>query len=325
MLALSGATTFAACGGDDDDEECGGAHNPCPDDLSLETPEGGQLFFEYVTADDDLAAALGLDADDPTFMRSIGFFNTAQTPEALATPALGASGCVNMYDDAIWPVSEGTSRTYADAGTYTVVGQNAADTDVELDIPLSEDEFDGFHRPLDHFYQAIVPHAAESMKPNSLYTVEVSGGDIPAATYEDAVFLPDHYELMNPGLNDDVAMVAGEDYTVEWEVVESSNNPEGQFTAALIILADPSVGAPVIFCVEDAALGTFTIPGEMITQYRDSVEANGGDPNNVILLRNNNAHKIIKLENDDEENVRRLDMVGVYCYIQLAATAAAAL
>jgi hypothetical protein len=303
MLAL-----IAACG-DDGDAVCTG--HLCGEPAAITDPEGGNILFEYIYFDTQLAGLLSGGA--PTVNRVIGYFMNHMTPEANPLPVAGQ--CNNLTKG--WPMYNGTTHEDLDIGDLTITGKNAANADVTIAVPKKPKGIDNIGRPHDIFYENIHPNANDNLKFNSSYTVNFSGnGSIPATTMTDAIFLSADFTVKNPDLEGNGPMKAGVDFPVEWNPVESSNLPAGSEVLGLTWLVD-SNGSPTHLCPVAHSAGKFTIPGATITEYKQIAQARGTDPTKVILLRNAVVHRLQRLPNGDANNARRIDMLSVNCWAQL--------
>jgi hypothetical protein len=259
-------------------------------------------------------------------------------PQALRLPPSGE--CTNVVTDSgVWLGNLGTPREYIDVGTVSVRQTNDDGDEVTTELPRAVDgapaTWPRDNLFVDHgkdgiFYEYIQLNAGEILSAGTRGDVILSGSDeFPATTYENAIYVPENNQLENPGLNDEFTMVAGEDFTVGWEEIPQPNAPaesEGLTYELfeLVATVNPATGAPIHLCptFADDADGEFTIPGEVIADYRDTVEGLGGNPDAIVLLRNTNAHAVVRLDPTDEANPRRVDVVSVWCYVQLGATAA---
>lgn len=324
-------------GGDDGEADAGADASAGPREPELADREGGQIVFEYITLDDDLLAQLRQNPDFPkdatTILRVMSHFVRSQEPEANALPPVG--DCVNLYESHGWPLGYldlgGQKREYVDVGSLSLTGKNAAKKDVTIDIPVSKNPVDNWSRGHEHFYEFIPPFAENFVLPDSQFTVEMGGSDeYPAATYENLAYMPGDFEITNPGLNDDdIGLSTTADATVEWEVVDHPNLPEGVLLLTVVVLADPNTGSPVLFCPTLTSAGQFPITGEHIQSYRQAVEARAGKKGTAeqaILLRNHVAHTLGWFRNGDGElqydpdDPRRIDMLSLQCKAQIVNT-----
>lgn len=361
-VSLAVLLAGAACGGDDDDEGTPDASTDGSDDddgpdageddgpdagdedvVTFGDAEGGKVINEYITYGDTLAAAAGFPKGVNTVYRGMAHFITDMDPQRLDLPPSGE--CTNLVTNTnVWLGNLGEDRTYVDVGTVTIRQLNDDGDEVETELVRAEDgapmTWPRDNLFVDHgvdgiFYETIsfgpnTTGAGELISAETRGDVILSGSaDFPATTYENAVYVPAHMELENPGLNEAFTMVAGEDFTVGWEEVAQPAAPaasEGLVYELfeLVATVNPATGAPIHVCptFDQDADGEFVIPGEVIADYRETVETLGGDPNAIVLLRNTNAHAVVRLDPTDEDNKRRVDVVSVYCYVQLGATAA---
>ena len=359
-VSLAVLLAGAACGGDDDDD-AGDTPDASPDDgadddgpdagddggdvdagdgvvASFNDAEGGKVINEYITYGDTLAEASGFPKDVRTVYRGMAHFIRGMDPQRLDLPPSGV--CTNVVtDNTIWLGNLGKEREYIDVGTVSIRQTNDAGDEVTTELPQAVDgapmTWPRDNLFVDHgedgiFYEKIQLTAGDILSAGTRGDVILSGSaDFPATTYEGAVYVPENNALENPGLNDEFTMVAGEDFTVGWEELAQPNAPaasEGLVYELfeLVATVNPLTGAPIHLCptVDQDADGEFVIPGEIIADYRETVTALGGNPDAIVLLRNTNAHAVVTLDPTDTANKRRVDVVSVWCYVQLGATAA---
>jgi hypothetical protein len=319
---------LAACGGDDDGSNLPDAEVPGDPDAadplpSITSPEGGAIYIEHVTLSDDAAAAFGL-APENTFARSVAHFVNSMSPDSMHVPPFNA--CTDLYQDPgnttglpDWPNGIGDSVDFLDVGTMKVTGKNYANDAIELDYTLNTSGTDLFGRPIAEAYQVFQTGVTEYFKPGSSFTFEFGGSsEVDAQTWTDAAFIPYHFALINPGLNEDLTITSGTDVTIGWEEQDVPTNiPPNSGMGEVVALASPTTGGYAVACLyANDPDGAITIPGAMIESYRETEAALGGDPNVALLVRNYNNHHIMTLPNDDPNNVRRIDVVGIYCYVQ---------
>lgn len=353
-VSLAVLLAVAACGGDDDDDagdtpdagaddgadddgpdagDDGGEVDAGADEVLFSDPQGGTVIHEYINYGDTLAEAAGLPDGVRTVYRGMAHFLNAMTPNAMTLPP--ADVCTNVVTDStIWVGNLGTGREYIDVGEVQLRGINDDGQEATVTLGRAVDgapaSWPRDNLGLDHgedgiYYEHIELVAGQFLSAGSLGDLILTGSaDYPPTTYEDAVYVPENYELLNPRLNDPFTMTAGQDFTVGWEEVAQPNAPEGYALFELVALVNPATGRPIHLCPSfaDEANGEFTIPGEIITDYRETVEALGDNPDQVILLRNTNTHSLVRLENGESDNRRRIDVVSVWCSIQLGATQA---
>jgi hypothetical protein len=301
----------AACG-DDGDATCTG--HLCGEPAAITDPEGGNILFEYIYVDTELAAAFKLPTGVTTINRIMAYFMNSQTPEANPLPTPGK--CFNFDANKGWPMFVGTPHEDLDIGTLTITGKNTAGADVTIDVPKKPKGLDNIGRPHDIFYELLHPNASDNLKFNSSYSVNFSGnGAIPAASMTDAIFLSADFTVANPALEDNGPLKTTADYTVHWNPMESSNLPMGAEVLGVTWLVD-SNGSPTHMCPVEHGAGTFTIPAATIAEYRTIATARGANPDKVILLRNAIVHRLQPLPTTDTSNLRRIDMLTVMCWAQ---------
>jgi hypothetical protein len=93
--------------------------------------------------------------------------------------------------------------------------------------------------------------------------------------------------------------------------------PAGDSLYGIAWLVDTN-GAPAIMCFTPTQSDDmFTIPGEMINEYKQDAMNRGTDPTHVILLRQAVDHHIVQLPNNEPNNKRRLDLITMNCWAQL--------
>lgn len=317
---LSAAISVTGCG---DDEGVGGdGGTGCAGHLcdapagepALSDPEGGNIIFEHIYFDTQLAAAFQLPQGITTATRSMAYFMTAQTPTgALPTPGQ----CSNLVTTSGWPLHIGTT-TDVDVGTVTIKGKNTAGTETTITVPKQPAGTDAIGRAHNIFYQTVLPDADMYTKGGEYYDVTFGGaGSIPATTFDDALYMANHFTVSSPGLEDDGPLVAGTDYTVNWTPA-TNNNPDEEVLGITWLVDD--TGSPTHICPTLHSAGTFTIPGSAITEFRQIATARGRSPDNMILLRNAIVHKLEHLPGAEPK--RRIDMLSVYCWAQFMNTSA---
>jgi hypothetical protein len=307
-LLIGLTAVVGACGGDDGGECVGHGCEP-----GLSDPEGGNVIFEYIYFDTELAAVLAGGA--PTATRVMAYYMSAHDPNANPLPTPGV--CNNLEATKGWPLYVAPTRTELDVGTMEITGVKGDGTPSTINVPKMPKGTDQIGRPHDIFYQAVIPDAAKQQKTDSAYTVKFSGGTgAPAATMTDAIFLSGDFTVKNPGLEDNGPLVAGTDYKVEWNPGTSANLPEGDSVLGVTWLVD-ATGKPTHMCPTSHSDGSFTIPGSAITEYKAIATARGTPPNKMVLLRNAIVHKVQRLPTTDTTNPRRIDMLSVNCWAQL--------
>jgi hypothetical protein len=313
----AGAVAMTACS--DDPEGCVG-HQCVNGGAQISDPEGGQIIFEYIYFDTELAAEFHLPAGVTTANRVMAFFSDNQTPADNPLPVPGQ--CNNLVTTKGWPVTIGAPHVDLDMGTLTISGKNKAGADVTTIVPKKPAGTDQIDRPHDIFYEIVQPNVDDFIKPNSAYSVKFGGsGTVPATTLPDALFLADTFAVHDPGLEDDGPLVAGTDFPVAWTPATSSNLPPtsqlvGGGVVGITWLVDVK-GSPTHACPTAHSDGHFTIPGTAIQEYVDIARARGRDTTHAILLRNAVVHQLVKLPNGESNNGRRVDMLTLMCWAQL--------
>ncbi len=322
---------MAACGNKVDVMNDGGGsnmctgHGACPDGgggsgVNIMSPEGGNLLLENMYLDTDLQAAFKLPAGVTTVARATAYFMDAQTPQANPLPM--PKVCTNLDVTHGWPWWIGTPHTDLDVGTVTLKGKNMAGSDVSIDLPKQSAGLDAIGRMHDIFYQAVLPGASDYIMPNSSYDVVLGGGTtgsttIPATTFTGGLFMSADYTVSAPAHEDNGPMIGGTDFPVHWSTATSSNMPAGDSLYGIAWLVDTN-GAPAIMCFTPTQSDDmFTIPGEMINEYKQDAMNRGTDPTHVILLRQAVDHHIVQLPNNEPNNKRRLDLITMNCWAQL--------
>lgn len=301
--------TVTACG-DDGGDDCVG--HLCGEPAKITDPDGGNILFEYIYFDTDLAAAFKLPTGVTTANRVIGYFTNSQTPSNNTLPTPGV--CNNLTKG--WPMYQGESHEDLDVGTLSITGKNKAGADVTINLEKKPKGTDSIGRQHDLFYQVINPVADNFLLPDSFYTVNLGGSDkVAAASLKDALFLAQDYTVSMPDVNDNGPLKANADYTVKWAPRQSLNLPAGQEVLGVTWLADAD-GSPTHICPVGNDAGSFTIPAATIAEYRQIAMARGKSPDKVVLLRNAIVHRLQPLPVNDGSNLRRIDMLTVMCWAQ---------
>lgn len=295
-----------ACGSSSSDEE--------PGDLLL-LPEGGNMLFEWVYYDTEMAAAVHLPPGVTSVNRVIAYFMNHHAPERNPMPTRGT--CTNLVTTQGWPAYVSRDREDLDVGELSITGQNTAGAGVTIVATKKPMGIDSIGRAHDVWYDATNLKGEDFLKANSSYTVQFGGaGVVPPTTFPDALFLAEDFTISSPDLEDNGPLAAGTDFTVHWSTTPSSNLPAGDEVLGVTWLMD-SHGVPTHMCPELRSAGKFTISGSTIAEYKALATARGTNPNKVILLRNAIVHKVSPLPNGDPENPRRIDMMTVFCWAQL--------
>lgn len=309
---LIGLTAFVgACGGDDGGGECVG--HGCEPGLS--DPEGGNVIFEYIYFDSELAAGFGLPTGITTATRVMAYFMDSHDPNANPLPTPGV--CNNLEATKGWPLYVSPNANELDVGTMSITGVKGDGSPSTIEVPKQPAGTDQIGRAHRTFYQTVIPDAAKSLKQDTAYTVKFGGaGTMPATTFQDAIFLSADFTVKNPDLNANGPLVAGTDFKVEWNPATSANLPEGDEVVSLIWLAD-AMARPTHVCPVPHSAGTFTIPGSAITESKAVAQARGAPTTKIILLRQAIVHKLSRLPGTATNNPRRIDMLSVNCWVQL--------
>jgi hypothetical protein len=302
----------ASCGQGEEKQDACSSHL-CEGDL-LE-PEGGNILFESIATDSELAAGLGLPQGTTTFTRVIAFFMNDQTPRLHPFPQAGA--CNNLETDDLWLFSVGELHVDLDVGTVTITGKNTADAVVNIDVPKQPAGTDAIGRAHDIFYERMIPDASLNQKYDSSYDVTFGGaGTVPPTTFEDAHFLSAAFDVTAPDLEDNGPLVADTDFPVSWTVTPSANLPATETILGIVWLLDTN-GKPTHFCPLLYETGTFTIPGATIAEYRAVATRRGTPTDKAVLFRSAFVHRRVRLPNGEPENYRVIDMVSVNGSMQL--------
>lgn len=315
--------TIAACGGNDNPASdatactghaCGGA--------SVMDPEGGSVLVEHITFDTQLQAAFHLPAGVTTATRVIAYFMSAQTPDSNPLPMPGV--CNNLETTKGWPLHVGTPHTDVDVGTLTISGKNAAGKDVSFDVPKQPKGVDQIGRPHDIFYQVVTPNTPDLLKPDSFYDVKFGGSaTVPATTFPQAIYLAaDYPSVQNPDMESNGPLTATADFPVAWTAGTSANKPPSSELVAADILGITwlldMTGSPTHMCVVPASAGAFTIPKTAIAEFKLAAAARNQPTNQLIMLRNAVAHRVVRLPlSADPTSKRRIDMISLECWAQL--------
>lgn len=336
MLRLTSSILFicaivvgaAACGDSKNnptvDAPGGCGHLGCPEagvtPPALTDPEGGQIIFEYIYFDADLAGVFGV----PTANRVIAFFDESMTPQDNPLPTAGA--CNNLATTKGWPLYQGTPKTDLDVGTLTITGMKTDGTASTISVPKATTlpGTDAIGRPHDIYYQQVNGLAPMWVKPDSGYVVNFGGATsngvtIPATTFDNrdadhpGIYLANTFTVNSPNVDDNGPLVAGTDYPVAWTPGTTSTSDT---VLGVTWLVDAS-GSPTHMCPTLHSMGSFTIPGSAIAEFKTVAAARGQPTNKMILLRNAIIHHIARLPDGATTNKRRIDFLSVMCWAQL--------
>jgi hypothetical protein len=332
-----------ACGDDDDDggtPDAGGgdgvidAAQGGPDASGIANPtvednDGGWILFEYIHYSDGFADFRKL-PQGMTVNRNMAHFYSSKNPQRDEFPAPPLNECRNLYETNGWPLGREAERqdaTYVDVGDLTITGKNEADEDVTIDIPKGDPKVpDDWSQPQDIYYQSFNVPAGSVIKPDSEFTINMSGSaDYPETTYENLAYMPAELELTDPVLNDDTFQLSTENATtrITWNYTPAPNQPDSVPVLLTAVVLGDTNGRPVMFCVTTADQGYYDFKGEDIAAFRSAVGAEDGVPAPGYMLRNSIAHTIAWFNNGDGDlpydpaNKRRIDAINVDCYVQL--------
>ena len=274
-------------------------------------PDGGDLFVEYLTVDSDLQTMYGAS----TLARVIAVFVDDQTPQRSTLPTPGQ--CENLVAQMGWPTYSGTPRTQLDVGDLTIQGPTSSGTIATTSILELTNSTDVLGRVQDVYYQLVRPDAAALLEADAPYDVTLSGtATIPGTTLDQPVYVPAMFQVSSPDLEDNGPLVAGTDYAVHWTPTASAGVPPNDLVLGLVWLLDTS-GAPLFLCLADRSSGSFTIPGQVIADYKQLAQSRGLPSDQVILRRDAAARGVTWLPNGEPTNCRSLDLLGATSFEQL--------
>lgn len=309
ILIAATAITATACSDD----------SATTDIAAITDPEGGNIIFEYIYLDSNLQAAFGLPSGVTTVQRTMAYFSNQMDTHALPTPGT----CNNLDATQGWPLYIGTS-TDLDVGTLTIAGNNTAGQAVSIEVAKQPAGKDAIGRMHNIFYQGVNPVAANFLQPDSSYDVSFGGaGEVAATDFPQGVYLANTFQVSDPPFEGAPPLVTGSDYTVHWTPA-TSNLPTGLDYAqghtggviGLTWLADMT-GSPTHVCPANHSDGQYTIPSATIAEYKADATARGTDPTHALLLRQAVVHILNRLPNGDAKNKRRVDMLGIMCWVQV--------
>jgi hypothetical protein len=192
-------------------------------------------------------------------------------------------------------------RTYFDAGTLTLsVGDR--EWSIEPRGPVRDSE--GRDHDVAYMDAKDTPDTPEYLAPGKEYTIRLSGSDaFPATTYEDALYLPEAYEEVEPGHPAVMVIPRGQD--LEWSWVPAENaDADGRIHYHWITFHDGNLatgGMGETCFTEDN--GEFAVPKETI----------GKLPPAGIVAYGSATIRSVELVGGDISG-RRLDLVGTYLY-----------
>jgi hypothetical protein len=288
-------------GGPDADPNAPDAGRAPPSPLE---PEGGSIIFEHMQFSDSLASS---DSDLPgEAVRVMAHFVSDQTPQVQQAPTPGE--CTNMVLSDRWPTSVGANPTYVNVGDIMI--SSGGSDPITMSPQDPGDSPDLLTREHEGAWYQHFPGSPGEIAPNTMHDVMFTGGeDYPETTFAGALEMPADFEVMNPGLNDDLVVDPNENLTVEWEAVESDGiNAE---VNSLIILVEPGETGETVFhtfCVKPNT-GSATISSDALKSFQAS------NPDGGILLRAAFTHHLEWFD-DGEIDDRRIDFLSLWCYAQ---------
>jgi hypothetical protein len=317
---LLGALALAACGDDsstpvDAPKPPDAAPPDAADVVMLSDREGGGIIFEYIKVSPGFANfVFGANSGVTTITRVMAHFMDNMSPQAEPTPVGGQ--CADLYATNGWPSGQGTQRSYFDVGDLAITDSAGVDKIIPKKFS-GKDNIGKFH---DVFYELLGPPAYQVA--GGTYDVKMSGYPpiFPASTFDNVLYMPDDYSsTMTPPPNvDNLHLTPGTDFVSTWTPQANAGKPAETEVLNLTLLIDPNTGTPVILCVTLASAGTFTMPGAMITSFKNSVAARGGSIQGVaVLSRQQDSHILRRLPNGEPDNKRRIDFLGSWCHVQI--------
>lgn len=309
------AGTGCSCGDDDGDdvtEQPDAREQPDadPDDPDadpglcnkLECPEGGEVRVEYVNYTDPAPGARTNAA------RVTGFFlsnaGTGEDPDMHPfeiDPDEG--GCWDIVDAPFWPGAQSEGREYIDVGQLVISGGPNALT-VGAGAVTDPPTRDTWYRTHDDWHWHFgTDDAATYLDDNIPFSFTLTG----SATFEDrhymdVGFIPKTFgDLDPPGGSGPIVITPGEPMTFSHEVVESDTNQRVISAMAFVV-----AGRGIEVCVELQDDGVMEVPAATIDHVL-SVGSTG------TVARQTFTHNPVDLEVEGEH--RRIDVIGVWCYV----------
>lgn len=258
--------------------------------------EGGEVRFEYVRLASGNANA-----------RVIAFFKGDDDVDFHDYPNL--AGCTLVTDDTRWPTTDPMNADYIDVGTLTIT--NGTQTITVPKATIDSDPLQRTHGAGNWYYDPVmdVDDASDFITEKTAYDVVLGGaGTFPATTFEDAIYIPADFNLVNP--DDTVSPVQLEADTaldVNWQMVDSMQ-PSWSTPAWVIVgFVTPADGA-VVVCVETMNDGNVNISSDFVNMVRTAAPTGG------TMIRQVLHHNVRELEGPGVQGMRRIDMIGVWCY-----------
>jgi hypothetical protein len=289
-----------------------GPHDPVPaecEQLGFNSPEGGEVRFEYMEWSKDC----GDNADQPcgpdgrtTATRVVAYGMTNMEPQAYPMVTIG--GCTNLAVKTTWPLAQGANRQYADTGALTLTG-GPNTIDVPDADPANPDVLGRSHDKYQFYFGA--DDTDQFVSENTNYTVNWAGSDtMPAQTFDNAIYMPGAYTLQDPGFQANIDIPNSGDFSMTWgDEGNSELAASGGTMLSLIAFAIPGVGLTHLCVGPDT--GEIVIPDATIKE----AVALAGYAGTGFLLRGKLTHQLQELSDNDGPTGRRLDMLGIYCYL----------
>jgi hypothetical protein len=310
-LGISGVLLFAACGDDsgtnnidanttpDSNTGADAATPDGPSGVTLQSPEGGEVRFEYM----EWPANSGPVNNNTTATRVIAYFIKNQDPQWHPIPEIGQ--CNSFLNGAdMWPLHQSATREYVDVGNVVLSGGPS-----DLQVPLGGTDgvgTDPLGRMHDHFYFYFGADDTDTyVTDNHAYNVVFTGSDEwPAQAFPNAIFMPHAYTPTNPAVVD-ITLTAGTALNMTWPAA-TSNTPPGVGVFSFVAFANATAGVTHLCPAPDE--GSFTVSAATVDEVL-------GSNTSGFFLRGTLTHQLVELKDGSGVSGRRIDMLGIYCFI----------
>lgn len=268
----------------------------------FDADEGGEVRVEYVRWSMGEAAArataFGWKPTNPSFYDYLNLQGCTALPQLKQT----------------WPMATNAEadRNYLDLGTVTIKG-GPNDLVVNKNTMAGNDPFARSHPANEWYFKGAQPNvtvdAPMYLPEKTAFDVEFGGSaDIPAQTFEDAIYMPADFELTVPASHATYPIppyvLTSGDHTFSW--TKPADMAPGN-TRIDSLVAFTGAKGPVVICIEPND-GSMTIPKAMIDIARAEYPSGG------TLARQTLVHQVRELKDNNGPTGRRIDFIGVWCY-----------
>ena len=304
---------------------CGdGTHNG-PDAKTADAPvdapffkdfkanEGGEVRFEYINFSTGANAGQAAARVTAYNYKSAGTVPFYKMPNFQTGECFNADPGQNRWPDSQNPVA---TRIYEDPGFANGGVEISGGPNTFHAVAATADGFDGLHRshPAGHYsfhYDTTANDAAMYAGPKQALTVtfpgstaplDPGGAAIPPQTFQDVMWVPANYQLLNPPPGS-IAIHPHTAATFTWTMPEQGNPADHEIFAFVRFTRPMGLSTVCVY----PNTGSITVPAAAI----DDVIAKY--PSGATLGRQTLTHVVRELVDADGPTGNRIDFITIWC------------